>query len=341
MKKVYKNLEDIRIENNIFQFTPEEYSTENKYPILISDYYLKLIDRNNYRNDPIWKQCFPNKSEITDNLSSEDPLYEEIQMPVNRLIHRYKDRAVLLSTNRCTTHCRFCFRKRYWKKDIQKNDIAKEEIQNICKYLSKTSTIREILISGGDPLILSPKKLKMILDSLFSVGTIEIVRIATRTPVTMPSLINKDLVNLLSKYTGLWLVTHFNHPKELTDVSLKACKLITDSGIPILNQTVLLKGINDDKFILETLFRSLAKYRIKPLYLFHIDPVQGVRHFATGIDAGIEIMKHFRNNLSSIATPSFAIDLPEGGGKVSLLPDYRKNDSFLSLDNSTYIEYKT
>ncbi|MCP4177584.1 MAG: KamA family radical SAM protein [bacterium] len=315
------------------------YAVENKYPLLISDYYLSLIVPEKGSNDPIWKQCMPNPKELDDTSSSFDPLAEEEQMPVRKLIHRYTDRAVLLTSSRCSTQCRFCFRKRYWKSGADREDISDSELKNITDYLNTHQEIKEILLSGGDPLILSNKRLKYILDTIYSIKNIEIVRIASRIPVTLPSRINDDLVNLLSNYEGIWFVTHFNHPNELTTESLTACKKIISVGIPILNQTVLLKDINDKSEILEALFRKLVRNHIKPHYLFHVDPVQGVKHYATGIKKGLEILEFFRKNVSSIATPHFAIDLPEGGGKVSLQPNYKVNDKFQDINKIKLIKY--
>jgi lysine 2,3-aminomutase len=320
---------------------PEEIvKVAEHYPILTSTYYLDLIDKNNIDTDPIWKQVIPSPDELENSeLDSEDPLHEEPQMPVDRLIHRYKDRAVLVSTNRCTMQCRFCFRKRYWKSNSTRNDISEAELEAVCKYLKETPSIREILLSGGDPLIFNDSKLKYILDKLYAVKNIDIVRIATRVPVTLPKRITNNLSNLLSQYPGLWIVTHFNHPKEVNKNSLEACNKIIKSGTPILNQTVLLKGVNDSADTLEELFRSLVKNKIKPHYLFHVDPVKSVTHFSTGIQKGLDILKEFRSTLSSIAVPHFAIDLPEGGGKVSLQPNYKVENKYLGIDNKKLISY--
>lgn len=315
---------------------PEELLiVENLYPILIPDYYFQLIDKSNIQNDPIWKQCMPSPDEIDDNNNShDDPLSEEIQMPVPKLIHRYSDRAVLLTSSRCSMQCRFCFRKRYWKTGTGRCDITNKELEPVCEYLSLNPNIHEVLVSGGDPLILETSRLKYILDKLTSIKNIDIVRIASRVPVTLPKRIDLELVEMLSKYDSLWFVTHFNHPNEITDKSVKACKLIISKGIPILNQTVLLKGVNDNSATLEDLFRKLIKMKVKPHYLFHVDPVKGVKHFATGIQCGLNILKEFRSSLSSIAVPHFAIDLPEGGGKVSLQPDYYLHSGFKGIDNN-------
>lgn len=360
------------VENNFNFLIPSKlYKVEEEYPILIPKHYLDLIDRNNIPDDPIWKQCLPDIRELDESFShsdqsnhqkfisqpypksailtaknadtisifSEDSLAEESQMPVPRLIHRYNDRVVMLTTNRCSMQCRFCFRKRYWKNGTKRQDISNDELNKICDYLSDNQNIREVLVSGGDPLILKTARLKYILDQLSSKKTIDIIRIATRVPITLPSRIDKELTDMLAGYPGLWFATHFNHPKEITPESIKAVKLVINSGIPILNQTVLLKGINDKAEILEDLFRKLIKLKVKPHYLFHVDPVKGGTHFSTGIESGLNILRQFRPRLSSIAVPHFAIDLPDGGGKVSLQPDYTKDKSFLSIDEKRIIPY--
>lgn len=320
----------------------ELYEVEKEYPFLISEYYLRLIDKKNILQDPLFIQTFPSIQETSTayQILTDDPQCERDFVPVPKLVHRYKDRALILTTNRCSTLCRFCFRKRYWKSGSQKKDISTKELNRILSYLKETKSIEEVIISGGDPLMLSDAKLKFILDSLYSIPHIKTIRLASRTPVTFPERITDKLVKLISKYENLWFVTHFNHPNELTLESLSACRKIISAGIPILNQTVLLKGVNDSPKILRKLLRELTANRIKPYYLFHVDPVKGVTHFATGIEKGLEIMHYFRKNLSTLATPQFAIDLPEGGGKVSLQVSYSAdNKHFDSTEEDRKIEY--
>ncbi len=337
--KFFYSLKDIE-ENLCVKIPKDLYAVEKEYPVLVSEYYLNLINKNNIPDDPIWKQCIPDISELSDSTSDEDPQCEKKYISVPKLIHRYKDRALLLVTTRCTTQCRFCFRKRYWKQGTARQDISDNELKNAINYLKTHPEIKEVLLSGGDPLILSNSKLDYILNAVCSTGTIEVVRIASRVPVTNPARINDGFVKMLSKYDGVWVVTHFNHPNEVTHESMDACKKIISAGIPVLNQTVLLKGINDNPEVLEKLFRSLIKNKIKPHYLFHVDPVKGVKHFATGIEKGLEILRYFRKNLSSVATPHFSIDLPEGGGKVSLQASYSKDGiSFESVDEKGIITY--
>lgn len=309
---------------------------EEIYPAQVSEYYSSLIKDP---GDPLWRQCMPDLREIEDEDALDDPLAEESQSPVSCLIRRYKDRAVLLASNRCAVYCRFCMRKRKWKKGNEFSDITDSELERVCSFLRETPEVKEILVSGGDPLTLSNARLQTILNALSSVSSIEVIRLGSRIPAVMPQRINEKLIDILSSYSSLWFAAHFNHPAELTEESMKACEMIVKAGIPMVNQTVLLKGVNDNADTLEELFRRLSANRIKPLYLFHVDPVKGVRHFSTGIDKGIEIMRALRNRLSSIATPVFAIDLPEGGGKVPLLPEYGDGTFFEAL-NGKKISYQ-
>lgn len=321
---------------------PQDFSNvEKSYPLLVNDYYLNLIDqdRPDIENDPIWRQCMPSNEELEDESSSFDPLAEQEQMPVSRLIHRYPDRVVLLATGRCAMRCRFCFRKRTWANGQELTDITEKELSDICEYLRKTPQVSEVLVSGGDPLMLDPGKLKFLLEELSNVESISVLRLGSRVPVTQPARISSETIEMLSAFPGLWLMTHFNHPRELTNESISLCCEFVRAGIPVLNQTVLLKGVNDDAEVLEELFRGLIAIKVKPHYLFHVDPVRGVRHFATGIEKGLEILSVFRKKLSSLAVPTFAIDLPEGGGKVALQPDYTENGKYPSIVDQHMISY--
>lgn len=314
------------------KFSSKEKKAAEIYPFLASGYYLGLIG-NGGENDPIFKQCFPDAKELVRGKNlSDDPLAEEVQMPVANLIHRYRDRVVLLVTNKCAVHCRFCFRKRKWKNGNSAGDINDKDLQEACKYISTHSGIREVLVSGGDPLMLSTPRLKKILDSISKIKHVDAIRIGTRVPAVLPMRIDRPLVNMLSTVRGLWMMTHFNHPAELTRESEQACLSLVKTGIPLLNQTVLLKGVNDNAEVLEKLFRGLVKMKVKPHYLFHADPVEGSSHFRTGVRKGLEIMKKLRPVLSSIGTPVFAIDLPEGGGKVPLQADYRSGKKYAGIN---------
>jgi lysine 2,3-aminomutase len=215
---------------------PENYQdVENKYPFLVSDYYLSLIDTStrDIENDPIWQQCMPSALELEDTESEIDPLAEEMQTVVPRLIHRYPDRAVLLVTGKCATRCRFCFRKRTWSDGNELADISETELAKACAYLRANPNISEVLISGGDPLMLPCKDLAFILDELSGIESISVLRLGSRVPVTLPSLVAPEMIKLLSSYSGLWLMTHFNHPRELTSESIKVCGDMIKAGIPI------------------------------------------------------------------------------------------------------------
>lgn len=309
------------------------------YPVLANDYYLSLISPDD-PDDPIRKQVFPDPRELDDESSSYDPLAENEQMPVPRLIHRFDDRAVLLATSKCAMHCRFCFRKRFWTKDQESlQDISDSELENIVNYLKATPSVQEILISGGDPLMLPFGRLKKIIESVKSVESVLTVRLGTRIPVVMPHLVTDELAQYLGQVDGLWVLTHFNHSKEVTQQSVGACRKLIRNGVPVLNQTVLLKGVNDTPQEMEKLFRTLISHRIKPHYMFHVDPVRGVKHFATGVNRGLDILRYFRKRLSSIAIPTFAIDLPEGGGKVHLQADYFKDGGYPDLHEKKIISY--
>lgn len=314
---------------------------EQLYPSQATAYYLNLIQRNNYRSDPVWKQCMPDSSELLQPDTSFDPLFEQQQMPVPRLIHRFRDRAVLLVTGNCAVRCRFCFRKRFWAEGRELPNITAAEMTAVLEFLRENTAIQEILISGGDPLMLNNERLLTVIEQLKTVPHISVIRIGTRIPVVWPERIDSELIDRLAGINGLWIMTHFNHPCEITPESTAACRKFIKAGIPVLNQTVLLRGVNDDADILERLFRSLIKIQVKPHYLFHVDPVRGVRHFATGIEAGLEILRKFRSTLSSLAVPTFAIDLPEGGGKVSLQPDYQpeNGEGYYSITGDKVIPY--
>ena len=225
---------------------------------------------------------------------------------------------------------------------MELDDISDSELEAACSYLRQTPSVREVLISGGDPLMLPFGRFRRIVDEVAAVESIEIIRIATRVPAVWPQRIDAELCDYLRRIPGLWVATHFNHPRELTAEAREACTLLVSSGIPVINQTVLLKGVNDDAATLERLFRSLVALRVKPHYLFHVDPVRGVRHFATGIEKGLEILRAFRPRLSSLAVPTFAIDLPEGGGKVALQPDYSAGSHcYWDIHGKKAIPYET
>jgi len=291
--------------------------TEEKYPIVISPYFLSLINPKNI-NDPIRKQIVPdiNEIEIMSNISDSDPLAEQQKMPVPGLIHRYPDRVVILVSSNCAVNCRHCNRKRNW----QKNE-PEFNLKNCIDYLKKHSEIREVILSGGDPLLLSTKKLKNILDKIFSVDNIKVVRIGSRVPVTLPMRITDDLCEMFGKFPSIWLNTQFNHPNEITEESASACRKIQKAGIPINNQSVLLKGINDTPKTIKKLCHKLQEIKVRPYYLFQCDRVSGTEHFWTSVKTGINILENMIGHTGGLCIPKFVIDLPDGEGKIPLLPE--------------------
>ncbi|RLD10454.1 MAG: lysine 2,3-aminomutase [Chlamydiae bacterium] len=304
---------------------------EKKYPFVISPYFLSLINPENI-NDPIRKQVVPNieELELMSKLSYDDPLMEKKKMPVRGLIHRYPDRVVILVTNNCAANCRHCNRKRNWqKKDTELN------IKNCATYLKNNPKIREVILSGGDPLLLPTEKLKSILDEIFFVSNIKVVRIGSRVPVTLPMRITDKLCKMLGSFSSIWLNTQFNHPNEITEESESACLKIQHAGIPINNQAVLLKGINDKPEIIKHLCQRLQEIKVRPYYLFQCDRVSGTEHFWTPVKTGINILEKMIGHTGGLCIPKFVIDLPSGEGKIPLLPE-----NIIEHKNSTY-KFKT
>jgi lysine 2,3-aminomutase len=287
------------------------------YPMRINPYYLGLI---NHPNDPIWRQAVPDKLELNDPVCMVDPLNEENLSPVPNLVHKYPDRALFLVHNQCAVYCRFCTRKR---KVGTKGMVVNDETRKAgLEYLRKTPKIRDVLLSGGDPLLLNDARLKNLLDELRAIKSIEIIRIGSRVPCTFPMRVTKKLASLLKRYQPLYINTHFNHPDEITPESATACNRLADAGIPLGSQTVLLKGVNDSPEIIKELMQKLLLIRVKPYYLFQTDMTQGTNHFRTSIEQGLEIMQNLIGHTSGLAVPTYAVDAPGGGGKIPLLPNY-------------------
>jgi lysine 2,3-aminomutase len=287
------------------------------FPMRINPYFLNLIRTP---GDPLWKQAVPDPAELEDNTCLEDPLEEENLSPVPNLVHRYPDRALFLVTNQCAMYCRFCTRKR--KVGTRRMRISRETIAAGYDYLRKTPAIKDVLISGGDPFLLDDDVLEELLLNLRRIPTIEIIRIGTRVPCTLPMRITKKLVAILKKFHPLFINTHFNHPREVTPEAAAACRLLADGGIPLGCQTVLLKGVNDNPETMLTLMRALLRIRVKPYYLFQADLTRGTNHFRTPTDTGISILRHLIGRISGMAIPTFALDAPGGKGKIPLTPDY-------------------
>lgn len=286
------------------------------YPLAITPYYLSLIQSYN-GNDPIFSQCIPSPQEISYSDSSpEDPLGEDSHMPVPKLIHRYPDRCLAIVTEICATYCRHCNRKRFWSQTTHLS--LKTRLQKMIRYISESPQIREVIISGGDPLILDDQTLEMLLASLQAIPHIEVLRIGSRIPVVMPMRITKELCRILKRYRPLWFNTQFNHPNEITPESTRACNMLQESGIPVSNQSVLLKGINNSPEVMSNLLYGLQNISIRPYYLFHCDPAKGCAHFRTDPQAGIAMMEKIWRQCSGLCLPQYVLDVPGSSGKIPL-----------------------
>ncbi len=291
------------------------------YPLKVNRYFLGLAESRSL-NDPILLQALPNPGELLESpFSSEDPLGEESHTPVPHLIHRYPDRVVLLVTSRCAVRCRHCNRKRFWRKPEWV--ITPGALEEVTGYLKRTPTVREVILSGGDPLTLEPERLRAILEKLRTAPRVKVIRIGTRVPVTAPWLVSERLMGALEGFQPIWINLQFNHPLEITPESKDACDLLRRGGAVLGNQTVLLRGVNDSPKTIRELCYLLVEMGIRPYYLFQCDPVRGVEHLRTPVKRGIEIIQSMIGHASGLAVPTFAIDAPGGKGKVPLLPDYR------------------
>jgi lysine 2,3-aminomutase len=300
----------------------KEFSkTTKKFPISITPYYLSLIDVKNYENDPIFRQSFPDPQELlVDRFDMIDPLQEERDSPIRGLTHRYPDRVLLMVSNVCAMYCRHCTRKR---KVGDKDCIpSKKEIMKGIDYIRNTPVVRDVLLSGGDPFLLSDTYLDWILGELREIPHVEVIRIGTRTPVVLPYRITDNLVDMLKKHQPLWINTHFNHPREITTSSKKALKKLADNGFPLGNQSVLLAGLNDCPRIMRHLVHKLVQNRVRPYYLYQCDLSEGLSHFRTPIGKGMEIMESLIGHTSGFAIPRYVIDAPGGGGKIPVMPNY-------------------
>ncbi len=282
----------------------------------INPYYLSLI---RYPGDPIWLQCVPDGIELDDMDGFEDPLNEDAMSPVPNITHRYPDRCLFLVTSQCGMYCRFCTRKR---KVGDSGKISMKELESAFNYIEQHTEIRDIILSGGDPLMLTDTMLEKILQRLRSIPHVEIIRLGTKMPCVLPHRITPKLCEMIKKYHPIYINTHFNHPWEITEESTKACTMLANAGCPVQNQAVLMKGVNDNAEVLMELFQKLLKIRVKPYYLFMADETKGTSHFRTSIQTGLDIMNKLRGYTSGLAIPHFVIDAPGGGGKIPLIPNY-------------------
>ncbi|HSH69425.1 MAG TPA: KamA family radical SAM protein [Deferrisomatales bacterium] len=288
------------------------------YPMCINPYYLSLVGTP---DDPIGRQCIPDPAELDLGASacSADPLAEESLSPAPCVVHRYPDRALFTVTTRCAMYCRFCTRKRKVGLD---NPITPDMRRAGLDYIARTPEIRDVIISGGDPLLLSDEELDQILLELRKIPHVEIIRIGTRVPCVLPHRVTRRLAGILRRYHPLFINTHFEHPHEVTPQAVRALSRLADAGIPLGNQSVMLRGVNDDPAVFVELNRRLLACRVRPYYLYQADLVLGTEHFRTPVEDGLAVIQALRGHTSGLAVPQFVIDAPGGGGKIPLLPRY-------------------
>jgi lysine 2,3-aminomutase len=302
----------------------------------INPYYLSLI---RYPGDPIWLQCVPDEKELEDIEGPSDPLNEESMSPVPNITHRYPDRALFLVTSQCGLYCRFCTRKR---KVGDSNKISMRTLESAFNYLAQHTEISDVILSGGDPLMLTDAMLEKILIRLREIKHIQVIRLGTKMPCVLPHRITPKLCNMLKKYHPIYINTHFNHPWEITEDSKRACGMLADAGCPVGNQAVLMKGVNDNPDTMKELMKGLLAMRVRPYYIYQADLTKGANHFRTPLDVGLDIMDKLRGHISGLAVPQFVIDAPGGGGKIPLLPNYviSRDEDKIILRNFKYNVYE-
>ena len=278
----------------------------------ITPYYLSLIDPND-PHDPVRRQCIPTGLETHQSPADLlDPLHEDEDSPTPGLTHRYPDRVLFLITDMCSMYCRHCTRRRFAGQTD--NECGPDRIEKALEYIEKTESVRDVLLSGGDALMVSDKKLEYIISRLRQIPHVEIVRLGTRTPVVCPQRITPELCDMLKKYHPVWINTHFNHPNEVTAESKRACEMLANAGIPLGNQSVLLRGVNDCVHVMKNLVHELVKMRVRPYYIYQCDLSMGLEHFRTPVSKGIEIIEGLRGHTSGFCIPTFVVDAPGGGG---------------------------
>lgn len=308
----------------ILQLTPEEEKgiggSRGRLSMAITPYFASLLDPLR-PNCPLRRQCVPTLREFyISPYDMTDPCAEDRDSPVPGIVHRYPDRVLLLATDQCAAYCRHCTRRRLI--DPKEHIISPDRLQPAYDYIKSNRKIRDVLISGGDPLMLEDAVLEEIISNIRQIPHVELLRIGTRLPVTLPQRITEGLTAMLKRYSPIWMSIHFNHPKEITKRTKKACDMLADSGIPLGSQTVLLKGINDRPYIMKRLMQELVKIRVRPYYIYQCDLARGISHFRTSISVGINIMEKLRGFTSGYAVPTYVVDGPGGGGKIPVAPNY-------------------
>ena len=317
-----KNIDDL--EKYGFKLTEKERNglavTLGRLRMAVTPYYLSLIDLND-NDDPIRKQAIPTENELYfAPYEDADPLAEDEYSPCPGLTHRYPDRVLLLVTDQCAMYCRHCTRRRFaGQRDEQ---VSMEQLDKGIEYIANHPEIRDVLISGGDPLMMSDQMLEYIFSKVRSIPHVEIIRFGSRIPVVCPQRITSDLCTMIKKYHPLWCNVQFNHPRELTPEAIEACGKLADAGIPLGNQSVLLAGINDCVHVMKELVNGLVKARVRPYYIYNCDPSLGLSHFRTPVSKGIEIIESLRGHTSGFCVPTFVVDAPGGGGKIPVMPNY-------------------
>jgi lysine 2,3-aminomutase len=288
---------------------------QQKYEMLVGEYYASLIDPQD-ENDPILKQAIPSPNELKQYPEEDlDPIGDKAHQVTPILVHRYHDRALLFPTFRCPMYCRYCFRKETLNQESIK---LSQDLAISLAYLKAHPDIKEVILTGGDPLMLGNEQLFDLCSQLKSIKSIERLRIHSRFPVTLPQRVDETLCRMLATFKPIYLVTHFNHPKEITPMSIKAVQSLQAAGLMVLNQSVLLKGVNDDVEILKLLFEKLLQIQVKPYYLHHPDQTKGTQHFRVSIEQGLRLYRQLRGQISGLALPTYVLDIPQGGGKIPL-----------------------
>ena len=316
-----ETIEDLKKYMNL---TPDEEAgvakTLGKLRMAVTPYYLSLIDLDD-PFDPIRKMAIPRAEELEyADYEDADPLHEDTDSPTPGLTHRYPDRVLLLITDQCSMYCRHCTRRRFAGQ--HDTSVPVEQIDKCIEYIRNTPTVRDVLLSGGDVLMLSDDMLEYIISRLREIDHVEIVRLGSRTPVVCPQRITPELCAMLKKYHPIWLNTHFNHPQEITAEAQKACAMLADAGVPLGNQSVLLAGVNDCVFTMKKLVNQLVEMRVRPYYIYQCDLSMGLEHFRTPVSKGIEIIEALRGHTSGYCVPTFVVDAPGGGGKTPVMPQY-------------------
>ncbi|MGE5571585.1 MAG: lysine 2,3-aminomutase [Bacteroidota bacterium] len=322
--QIRNRVTDVETLKRAVDLTPEEEEGARRclerFRMAITPYYVSLMSPDD-PHCPVRRQGVPTALELqTMPYDMVDPLHEDVDSPVPYLTHRYPDRVLLLVTTSCSMYCRHCTRRRL--AGHEDAAVTRRDIDLAVEYIRRTPEVRDVLVSGGDPLVLADGAIEYILRALRAIDHVEVIRIGTRTPVVLPQRITPELCDMLKKYHPLWVNTHFNHPKEVTPESRKACEMLADAGIPLGNQSVLLRGVNDCPHVMKKLVHELVKMRVRPYYIYQCDLSMGLEHFRTSVAKGIEIIEHLRGHTSGFAVPTFVVDVPGGGGKIPVGPQY-------------------